>query len=129
MNFNNLKKPYIVAEIGVNHEGSEKKAKDLIRKAKNCGADAVKFQTYTTNNYISIDQIERKKRIDKFCLSRKSFIELYKFSKNIGINFFSTPLNLDDVDFLDKYVKLFKISSGDITFIPLIQKIAKKCSR
>ena len=70
MNFNNLKKPYIVAEIGVNHEGSEKKAKDLIRKAKNCGADAVKFQTYTTNNYISIDQIERKKRIDKFCLSR-----------------------------------------------------------
>lgn len=126
MNFNNLKNPYIIAEIGVNHEGDESKAIDLIQKAKNCGADAVKFQTYTNDNYISIDQIERKKRISKFCLSRKSFIKLYNYSKNIGINFFSTPLNLDDVDFLDEYVKLFKISSGDITFIPLIKKIAEK---
>ena len=68
MNFKNLKNPFVIAEIGVNHEGSERKAMDLIRKAKNCGADAVKFQTYTNDNYISIDQIEIKKRIGKFCL-------------------------------------------------------------
>ena len=64
MNFNNLKNPYIIAEIGVNHEGDESKAIDLIQKAKNCGADAVKFQTYTNDNYISIDQIERKKVVN-----------------------------------------------------------------
>ena len=126
MNFKNLDRPYIVAEIGVNHEGNEKLAIDMINKAKLAGADAVKFQTYEKDNYVSIDQKERKKRIIKFCLSRKSFINLIKYCKKIEIDFFSTPLNFNDVDFLDNYVKMFKVSSGDITFLPLIKKIAEK---
>ena len=75
MNFNNLKNPYIIAEIGVNHEGDESKAIDLIQKAKNCGADAVKFQMFNTKKYISDDAfyasymkkglISKKEKIDE----------------------------------------------------------------
>ncbi len=126
MNFNNLNKPYIVAEIGVNHEGSISKAIHMINLAKKSGANAVKFQTYTKDGYVSPEQNERKKRITKFCLSRNDFVKIYKHSKKIGINFFSTPLNFNDVDFLNRYVPCFKVSSGDITFLPLIEKIAKK---
>ena len=88
MNFNNLNKPYIVAEIGVNHEGSISKAIHMINLAKKSGANAVKFQT-TKDGYVSPEQNERKKNY-KFCLSRNDFVgNLQTFQKNKLI-FFNT---------------------------------------
>ena len=119
------KNPVIVAEIGINHEGSIIKAKKLIQLAKENGADAVKFQSFTPENYISSSDPERLKRIKKFCLSHKDFIELSNYCKKIGINFFSTPITIDYVKKLNPLVGVFKISSGDFTFKPLIKECVK----
>lgn len=125
INFNELSRAFIIAEIGVNHQGDMEVARDLITKAAQCGADAVKFQTYTPEHYVSTIQRKRFERIKRFCLGRNDFIELAKWAKKKGIIFFSTPLHMIDVDFLDDIVPLFKVSSGDLTFIELIQRVAK----
>lgn len=115
-----------MAEIGVNHEGSLRSAKDLVRLAAESGADAVKFQTYRSECYISCVQPERLKRAKRFELSYEDFRKLAKISEKYGIIFFSTPLSERDVDFLDEIAPLFKVSSGDLTNLGLIRHIATK---
>ena len=63
------KSVYIVAEIGVNHEGNLKKAEEMIKLAKESGVDAVKFQTFKAEKYVSINQMERFRRVKKFELT------------------------------------------------------------
>ncbi len=130
--------PYIIAEIGVNHEGSLDRAKKLISLAKDGGADAVKFQTYKADNLASKNspaywdtkkeptknQHELFKKYDSF--GAEEFVELYKYSKKNNIEFLSTPFDDPAIDFLDPLVCCFKISSSDITNIPFLRKIAKK---
>lgn len=126
MDFRKLDRTWIVAEIGVNHEGNEDVAVDLIRKAAAAGADAVKFQTYVPEHYISIEQSERLERVRRFCLTRDAFKRLAKIATEEKVIFFSTPLHSSDVDFLDKIAPLFKISSGDLTYLELIRHAAGK---
>lgn len=114
-----------IAEIGINHEGSLKKAKRLIQLAKAAGADAVKFQSYSLERYCSSDETERYKRLKKFSLTEKQFYELFKFSKKIGINFFSTAVTEDYVKKLAKYSEVIKVASGDMSFLPTIEEILK----
>ncbi len=114
-----------VAEIGINHEGSLKKAKRLILLAKKAGADAVKFQSFSLERYCSSDEIERYKRLKKFSLTEKQFYQLYKFSKKNGINFLSTALTEDYVKKLAKYSEVVKVASGDMSFLPVIEEIIK----
>ena len=125
MNFNQLKRTWIIAEIGVNHEGSEDVAADLIRKAAHAGVDAVKFQTFTPEQYVSIEQPERYERVTRFCLSYEAFRRLAKLANSLNLVFFSTPLGLADIDFLKDIQPIFKISSGDLTFHELIRHAAK----
>jgi len=120
INFKQTKRTWIVAEIGVNHEGSEKMAADLIRKAAVVGADAVKFQTYIPEHYISKEQPDRFERVSRFCLSYDAFRRLAALARSLDIIFFSTPLGLSDIDFLNEIQPIFKISSGDLTFHELI---------
>ena len=131
-------KPYIIAEVGVNHEGSIKTAMKMIQMAKKCGADAVKFQTYKaellasknspaywdTKKEKTRNQFELFKKYDNFEI--KEYEELYKYCKKIDIDFLSTPFDEKAVDFLDPIVSYFKIASADITNYPLLRKIAKK---
>ena len=124
-NFKKINKAFIIAEAGVNHEGSLKEAIKLVRNAKKSGADAIKFQTYKSENYVSKSQKERLKRVKKFELSFKEFEQIHKECKKNKIIFFSTPLDKDSVDFLFNKVPFYKISSGDITNYPLIEHIAK----
>jgi sialic acid synthase SpsE len=130
--------PYVIAEIGVNHECSLSKAKKMIRLAKIGGADAVKFQFYKAGKIASIyskaywdtkkeketNQFNLFKKFDKF--DKSDFYDLAKYCKNLKIDFACTPFDFDSVDILNKLVSYFKISSSDITNIPLIKKIAKK---
>ena len=92
INFNSLEQAWIVAEIGVNHEGNEAVAEDLIFKAADAGADAVKFQTFEIEHYISTEQPERRERTSGFQLPREAFSRLAKVAKEAGVIFFSTPL-------------------------------------
>ena len=126
MNFRQLDKVWIIAEIGVNHEGDPKLAADLIRLAAQCGVDAVKFQTFRAENYVSTVQMERRERARRFQLSYENFRELAAVAKESGIIFFSTPLHADDVDFLDGIAPIFKVSSGDLTHLSLIRHIAAR---
>lgn len=130
--------PYIIAEIGVNHECSMKQAKKLILNAKNGGADAAKFQTYKaeliTSKYSpSYWDIKKEKTKNQFKLFKKydlfdenNYRKLFEYCKSLKIDFASTPFDHGAVDFLDPMVSYFKISSSDITNYPLIKKIASK---
>ena len=130
--------PYIIAEIGVNHECSILKAKQLILKAKKGGADAAKFQTYkadliTSKNSPSYWDTSKEKTKSQYTLFKKydhfdetDYTKLYKYCKSLNIDFASTPFDHDAVNMLDPLVSYFKVSSSDITNYPLLKKIASK---
>ena len=117
--------PFIIAEIGNNHEGSLINAKKLVIEAAKSGVSAVKFQTYLTESYIHPSEKKRFKMLKKFELKRKDFIKLSKFTKQQGLKFISTPLDIDSAIFLSKIVDIFKISSGDNNFYELIKIVSK----
>ncbi len=124
--FNKNKKTFIIAEIGNNHEGSINNAKKLIKSAAKAGADAVKFQTFKTKNFITRENnLKRYNLLKKFELSQKNFLELKKYSNKHKIIFMSTPLDLESADFLIKYTDIIKVASGDNNFFPLIEKLIK----
>ena len=116
---------FVIAEIGNNHEGSIDLAEDLVGIAAEAGADAVKFQTYSTELFISSNDMERFERMQRFELSRDAFIKLSRQARNMGLAFISTPFDLESVDFLDDIVDSIKIASGDNTFPQLIARAAK----
>ncbi len=126
VDFRNLGRTWIVAEVGVNHEGDPELAAELIRIAAQCGVDAVKFQTFRAEHYVSSVQPERLERARKFQLDYETFGRLARIARESGVLFFSTPLHADDVDFLTEIVPMFKVSSGDLTHLSLIRHVATK---
>ena len=119
------KQVFIVAEIGNNHEGSFKIAKKMISEAALAGVDAVKFQTFIPEHFVSREDQTRLNRLRSFQLSYNQFLELSKIAKKKGLIFFSTPLDIQSAKFLNTIQPIFKISSGDNNFYPLIDTIAK----
>ena len=119
------KKVFIVAEIGNNHEGNFKIAKKMIIEAAAAGVDAVKFQTYIPEHFVSCEDQARLNRLRSFQLSYNQFLELSKIAKKKGLIFFSTPLDIQSAKFLNTIQPIFKISSGDNNFYPLIDTVAK----
>lgn len=122
-NFETIPKPFIVAEIGNNHEGSVKNAMKLIKAAKSSGAHAVKFQVFDPYKYSSPKDKQRIKILNKFVLKRKDIIKLKKNCDKIGIHFFATPFDIKSAEFLNKIQDFFKISSGDNNYFDLLKKI------
>lgn len=133
-----MKHVCIIAEAGVNHNGSLELAKKLAMKAKECGADIVKFQTAKLNALVSkyADMADYQKRntgkdtsqkemLKNLLLPYNAFRELSEYCKNIGIKFLSTPFDLDSIDFLENLgCDVWKIPSGEITNLPYLEKIA-----
>lgn len=134
-----LKKTLIIAEAGVNHNGSLELAKRLALQAKKSGADIVKFQTLNVDALVSENakmaeyqrtnmgkEESQKDMLRKLALSYDDFILLEKYCVEIGIKFLSTPFDLDSIDFLEKIgCNLWKIPSGEITNYPYLVKIAR----
>jgi len=136
-NFNKVFKnknhtPYIIAEIGNNHNGSLSLAKKMITQAKKSGANCVKFQTFSTNSLFSKksfnNNLQLKRDSNKYTLKLNDFVKLKKFAKNKNIDFTATPFSTTEVNFLIKNlkVKLIKIASMDINNYPFIEYISKK---
>lgn len=131
---------YIVAEMSGNHNMDFNRAKEIIRTAKEAGADAIKIQTYTADT-ITIDSDRYEFQTQKGGLwEGMTLYELYKkaytpwewqkelgdYANMIGIDFFSSPFDLTAVDFLeDLQVPAYKVASFEINDIPMIKKIAK----
>ena len=130
-----FKKPFLIADIGVNYYDIAQKeeisnmeaAKLMILEAKKCGVDAVKFESYKTENIISSefpDQFDLFKKYDKF--GKEEFRELAEFCDELKIKFLSSPLDFESADYLDEFMDIYSIASSDLTNIPFIQYIAKK---
>ena len=123
-------KPYLIAEIGLNHNNDLELAKRTIEAAHQSGANAVKFQSYHTNQFIDVENEEAKALVDIFSryeLSEESHKVLKSCADDLGIAFFSTPLNVEYVELLDDLgVPGFKVASGDLNNFQLLDSLVKK---
>lgn len=123
--FDLKEKVLVVAEIGNNHEGNFNLAKDLVRKAAECGVNAVKFQTFKTEHYVSRSEVARFNQLKSFELSHSQFEELSRLTHSLDLLFISTPFDLVSAVFLETMVDAYKIASGDNNFYPLIGRVAQ----
>lgn len=131
---------FVIAEAGINHNGDIELAKKLVDVAVDAGADAIKFQTFKAENVVTKNapkadyQVKNTKStesqysmIKKLELSEEEFRELYKYARNKGIIFLSTPFDFESADFLEELgVPAFKVSSADLTNLPFLEYIAEK---
>jgi N-acetylneuraminate synthase/sialic acid synthase len=130
--------PFIIAEIGNNHNGDLELAFELIRKAKKCGVDAVKFQvkdiessfskelldkTYDNENSFGSTYREHKEALE---FSKKQLKEIYDYSEELKILCFSTPFDIKSIKLLEELDNpIYKISSFHVTDLKLIEEICK----
>lgn len=135
----NNEKVYIIAEAGVNHNGSIKIAKKMVDAAVCAGVDAIKFQTFNPEKLVCRNakkaryQIENTEsnetqfdKLKALQLSQVEFIELKKYCDNNNIDFISTPFDVESLAFLYKIgVKTIKIPSGEINNYPLLVAVGK----
>ena len=129
----------IIAEAGVNHNGSMDLAKQMVKAAKEAGADYVKFQTFIPEKLVSryAKKAEYQKEttgetenqlqmLQKLALTEQDFLHLKKYCEELRIGFLSTPFDLDSIDFLDKLdMDFWKLPSGEVTNYPYLEKIGK----
>jgi N,N'-diacetyllegionaminate synthase len=128
----------IIAEVGVNHNGKLTLAKQLVRTAKECGADVVKFQTFHIDRMVSkytqmaeyqktnTGMVEsQKEMLRKLTLSKEDFLSLADYCKEVDIQFLSTPFDIDSMHFLMNLQDMWKIPSGEITNYPYLVEIAR----
>jgi len=133
--------PYIIAEIGSNHNGDLNLCKKIIDAAKACGADAVKFQSWNKESLISKAEYARntnysdKKKhfgsleemVEKYHLTPEQHIEISQYCSDIKITFLSSAFSGEEVDLLISLdVPAFKVASMDINNLPLLRYIASK---
>ena len=129
---------HIIAEIGCNHNGDKSLAKEMVLKAKECGVDGVKFQTFKADELISRyapkaeyqkattgtadSQLEMTRKLE---LSQSDYLELRDYAAGLGLEVFSTPFDLGSIAFLSENGQsTWKIPSGEITNLPYLEKIA-----
>lgn len=115
----------LVAEIGNNHEGSYSLAEELVGRAAEAGAGAVKFQTFRTEDFVSRRDPARFRRLKSFELTPRQFDRLSAVARAAGLLFLSTPLDLGSAAFLGGVVDALKVASGDNTFYPLLDAVAR----
>lgn len=129
----------IIAEAGVNHNGSVEIAKKMVLAAKEAGADYIKFQTFCPEKLVSKSagkadyqkqntgaQESQLEMLQRLALTQDDFLELKEYCKRQKIGFLSTPFDLDSIHFLDSLdMDFWKLPSGEITNLPYLLEIAK----
>lgn len=132
--------PYFIADIGANHNGDLSRAKDLIYLAAEAGADAAKFQHFKAETIVSKAGFEALKGQSSHQAKwKKPVFEVYQDAsiskdwtqtlvdtcKDAGVEFFTSPYSLSLVDYINPYVSCFKVGSGDITWLEIIEHMAR----
>lgn len=133
-----MSRTLIIAEAGVNHNGDVDIAKKLVDEAKRCGADIVKFQTFNPKKLASKHAImadyqkenlgleeSQESMLEKLMLKQVEYIELANYCKEVGIQFLSTPFEIESIKFLNGLQDIWKIPSGEITNYPYLVEIAR----
>jgi len=141
--FENLETPYVIAEIGANHNGDMNLAVQLMNAAKEAGADCVKFQSWTKNSIFSKIKYEEnyflkddyrdrsdynlEKIVEKFSTSKEELFELKSTADELSIDFACTPFSSDEAKFLalDLNIPFIKIASMDVNNYPFLSFVAK----
>lgn len=130
--------PYIIAEIGANHNGDMALCRRMIDAAKACGADAVKFQSWSKRSLISTAEYQRNTRyvtgnaptleqaVERYQVTRDQHVEIDAYSRKQGITFFSSAFAAEEVEMLeDLRVPAYKIASMDVNHHPLLEIVAR----
>lgn len=131
---------YFIADISANHDGSLERAKRLIRLAAESGANAAKFQNFMAHKIVSKHGFSALKQLSHQAKWKKSVYQVYEEAAlpwewtpelkaecdSVGIDYFSTPYDLEAIRMLDPYVQVFKIGSGDITWPEMLEEVARK---
>lgn len=132
---------YFIADIAANHDGDLGRAKDLIYRSAEAGADAAKFQHFKADTIVSDFGFKKMGNQQSHQANwKKSVFEVYRDAsvsldwtatlketcENAGIAFFTSPYSIEIVDYIDTYVPAYKIGSGDITWIEMVEHIASK---
>ena len=132
---------YFIADIGANHDGSLEKAIRLIHLAKEAGADAAKFQNFSAKKIVSKIGFENMKgKLSHQSKWKKSVFEVYEDASinkdwtailkaecdKAGIDYFTSPYDFESVDLVDPYVELYKIGSGDASWLEIIEYVLDK---
>lgn len=129
----------VIAEAGVNHNGSMELARRMVDKAKEAGADYIKFQTFIPRNLVSqyAQKAEYQKKatggeesqlamLEKLALTQQDFVELKAYCEQVGIGFISTPFDLESIAFLEQLnMDFWKLPSGEITNLPYLEAIGR----
>lgn len=132
-----MNKPFIIAEIGINHNGDIKLAKEMISEAKKAGVDAVKFQKRDINKVYSQDELSKKRespwgttQYDQkkgLEFEEKEYDEIDQYCKSLSIEWFASAWELNSLDFLKKYnFKYNKIASAMIVDQQFLEEVAKQ---
>lgn len=133
-------KPYFIADIAANHDGELERALKLIELAKESGADAAKFQNFKAKTIVSKKGFDTMPKLSHQAGWKKSVYDVYSDASiydewtpilkakcdDVGIEYLTSPYDFDSVDWADKYSNAFKIGSGDITWLGIIEHIASK---
>lgn len=138
----NFCEPYIIAEIGSNHNGDLELAKKMIDTAVNCGADAVKFQSWTPKTLIAKEEYDKNTKYtdspkkhfgslrdmcEKYYLRPEQHFELKTYCNSLGVDFSSSPFSRDEVDLLEEIdVPFHKVASMDLNNLDFLEYIASK---
>jgi N-acetylneuraminate synthase len=132
--------PYFIADIAANHDGDIDRAFKLIALAKESGADAAKFQNFTAEKIVSDEGFKQLGQLSHQKKWKKSVFQTYQDASipldwtprlkekcdEVGIEYFTSPYDFEAVDAVEAYVNCYKIGSGDITWIDILEHIAKK---
>ncbi|OGT07438.1 MAG: polysaccharide biosynthesis protein [Gammaproteobacteria bacterium GWF2_41_13] len=134
--------PYIIAEIGANHNGDMDLARHIIKVAKECGCDAVKFQSWTPDSLVAKEEYDRNQKyedspkkhfgslrdmVEKYYLREDQHWELKRYCDNIGIEFCSTPFSKEEANLLEEMkVPFYKVASMDINNLGFLSHVARK---
>ncbi|HBH06891.1 MAG TPA: N-acetylneuraminate synthase [Flavobacteriales bacterium] len=117
--------PLLIAEIGGNHEGDMEYARRLTNLAIESGADYVKFQLYSGDTLVSrLENPQRNKHFKKFELSKDNYIELAEACKSQGVGFMASVWDPAYFEWIDPYMNIYKIGSGDLTAYPVLRETA-----
>lgn len=124
-NFKGKHGPVLIAEIGGNHEGDFEYAKKLTQLAIDSDVDFVKFQIYTGDGLVSkIESPTRNEHFKKFELTQAQHIELAQMIQKSGAAYMASVWDLDAFDWIDPYISIYKVGSGDLTAYPVLRKMA-----
>ena len=130
---------YFIADIAANHDGDLEKAKDLIYMVKEAGANAAKFQHFKASSIVSDygfknmgsksshQELWKKSVYDVYKdaeVPLRWTEELYETCKKAGVDFFTSPYDINDIEYINNYVPAYKVGSGDVTYHDIVAKMA-----